>query len=99
MKKLHLVGTQVLELESNKTMNLRYYLTECHKADNSAVQYYGVQIEKKEEADSPEVEWVDYISSSKDIVLNMVEKLAKHTVTPISMVTIVDDIVTELMCS
>ncbi len=100
MKQLHLVGTQVLELENKGMMNLWYYLTECKKVGNSENQYYGVQIEKKiEEQKSLEVECIDYISSSKEIVLDMIHKLVKHSVTPIGMVHIVDDFITEKLCS
>lgn len=100
MKKLHLVSKEVLELESKEMMYLWYYLTECGQTDSSGNQFYGVQIEKKlEEENGHEIECIDYISSSKEFILEMIHKLVQHSVTPMGMVYTVDDLVTEKLCS
>lgn len=98
MKKLYLEGTKTIKLEGGHTAELNYYLLETVKKGNKDSTLYGIQIEKKDGGDL-EVESSGVISYSKEIVRQMIHKLMEHTVTPIVMLDIVEDMITEELCS
>ncbi|ROR30354.1 hypothetical protein EDD66_1025 [Mobilisporobacter senegalensis] len=97
MSKLYLEGTKNLKLENENEIELSYYLMECRKKDNQET-LYGIQIQKKD-GEKVEIENSGCISYSKEFVLQMIHKMMEGTVTPITMLYIIDDIMTEKLCS
>lgn len=94
MKKLYLEGTRTLVLEDNKELKLDYYLVEDHKDFGSQALLYGVKIVEHLE-NCLQSEYSDPLSYSRDYVQNIVHKLWYNEVTLVSMLEIVDDLVSE----
>ncbi len=94
MKKLYLEGTKTIILEDDKEIKLDYYLVEDYKERGQQVLSYGIKIVKHME-NYLETEYTDPISYSRDIVKGIVHKLWHNEVTLISMLEIVDDLVSE----
>jgi len=92
MKKMDLLYSNEVTLDDNRTMRLEYNITESRSADNDE-PYYGIQITKYID-DSTETEEIQGISYSRDKVEEIAGILFRNIVTPISMVEIVDDIIT-----
>lgn len=92
MKQMRLLFSNEVELEDNKKMKLDYILTEV-SGMGSTKPYYGIHITKCQD-DMIEADEINGISYSKEKVVSMIEKLYKYEVTPISMVEIIDDLVT-----
>jgi hypothetical protein len=93
MKQLHLLFSREVCLEDARRMKLDYSLTEeCSQAEQ-AKHYYGIRITKQME-NTVETEEVSGISHSRDAVVTMLKKLFQYEVTPVSLVEIVDDMVT-----
>lgn len=82
-----------LRLEDERSMKLDYCLTERYSETDQSKPYYGIRITKYL-GDAVEHEEVTGISYSKEKVEGILQKLFKHEVTPISMVEIVDDLIT-----
>ncbi|TAH68008.1 MAG: hypothetical protein EWM47_08545 [Anaerolineaceae bacterium] len=96
MRKLELLFQNEVTLEDDRMMRLEYKLTENHSTDNEE-PYYGIQIIKYLD-DNLEMEEVKGVSYSKDKVKSMAKILFQHVVTPISMVEIIDDLITLESC-
>lgn len=79
-------------LDDNRRMRLEYNLTENRESDNTE-PYFGIQIIKIVD-DELEKEEIRGISYSKDKVELMTRILYQNVVTPISMIEIVDDLIT-----
>lgn len=79
-------------LEDDRLMRLEYSLTENKSIDNDE-PYYGVEIIRYLDEDL-DVDEVSGISYSKDKVKSLIQILFQHVVTPISMVEIIDDLIT-----
>ena len=94
MSHLHLLFSNEVQLEDTRRMKLDYSLTEKYSETDQSVPYYGVRITKLIE-NTEETEEVFGISYSRDTVVSMIKKLFQFEVTPISMVEILDDLVTE----
>lgn len=94
MEKLYFEGTKILNLEDNSEVKLDYYLVEELKECNHQASLYGIKIVKHLES-YLETEYTEPISHSKDIVKKMVHKLWSNEVTLVSMLEIVDDMVSE----
>lgn len=94
MKKLYLEGTKTMILEDNKEVQLDYYLVEDYKDRGQDISLYGIKIVKHLE-NYLETEYTDPISYSRDIVKEMVHKLWYNGVTIVSMLEIVDDLVSD----
>lgn len=94
MKKLYLEGTKTLIMEDNKELKLDYYLVEDHKEFGQQTLLYGIKIVKHLE-DCLETEYTEPISYSRDFVKEIVHKLWNNDVTLVSMLEIVDDLVSE----
>lgn len=92
MRKKELLFWNELTLEDDRMMRLEYSLTENHSVDNEE-PYYGIQIIKYI-GDNLETEEVEGVSYSKDKVKSITKILYQYTVTPISMVEIIDDLIT-----
>ncbi len=93
MKKMELLFSNEVILEDMRKMKLDYSLMENYPEEESTEPYYGIKITKylgnTEESDE-----VSGISNSRDSVVSMIKKLFQFEVTPISMVEIIDDLVT-----
>ena len=96
MKQVYLMYSSEVKLEDERQMVLDYSLTEKYPDDDQTKPYYGIQI-KKHLDDVVEQEEVTGISYSKDTVVGIIKKLLQFEVTPISMVEIVDELITEGM--
>lgn len=94
MNLLHLLFSNEILLGNERKMKLDYSLTERYSETDCSVPYYGVQITKYL-GDTMESEEVTGISYSRDMVVSMIKKLFQYEVTPISMVEILDDFVSE----
>ncbi|SHL14044.1 hypothetical protein SAMN02745136_04179 [Anaerocolumna jejuensis DSM 15929] len=94
MEKLFLEGTKRILLEDNKELVFDYYLVEeCRNCQNN-VKLYGIKI-FQHMRDHLLVEYSEPISDSKEIVEGMIHKLWKNEVTLVTMLEIVDDLVTD----
>ncbi|HKL99893.1 MAG TPA: DUF6514 family protein [Mobilitalea sp.] len=93
MKKMELLYSSEVKLEDSRTMKLDYRLTENFDRLEDTEPYYGVHITKYLE-DLVECDEVCGISYSKDTVVSMIKVLFQNEVTPISMIGIIDDMVT-----
>lgn len=93
MKQLYLLFSDEVILEDDRRMKLDYSLTEKYSETDQTTPFYGIHIDKYLD-DSVESEEITGISYSKDTVVSILKKLHQHTVTPISMVEIVDELVT-----
>ena len=88
-----LFSNEVL-LEDARVMKLDYSLTERMSEDDHKTTYYGVRITKYL-GDIIESDEVAGLSESKDSVLSVIKKLCQFQVTPISMVDVLDDLVSQ----
>lgn len=85
------INQQQMLLENGKQVSLNYYVTSEPSLDDCVV--YGIKVEKQGEM--LESEATGPISQSQDWVLGLCKKIAGNQVTPIGLISIVDDIVTE----
>lgn len=93
MKKSELLFRNEVLLEDCRRMQLDYSITENYLDEESSEPYYGINITKYL-GDIVEADEVDGISYSKDSVITIIRKLFQYEVTPISMVEIIDELVT-----
>jgi hypothetical protein len=77
-------------------MKLDYSLTEKESETDQMTSYYGVRVTKHLDS-LIESDEVNGISDSRDTVVSIIKKLCQFEVTPISMVEIVDQLVTQGM--
>lgn len=96
MKELRLQKEQVLQLENNKGVKLEYYLTIEDSADEEWGSIYGIQVIKKD-GDFVEEEATGGITYSKELALEILNKLFLFQVTPISVIEIVDELLTQVL--
>jgi len=94
LKQVFLLFSNEVMLEDERKMKLDYSLTEKYSENDQTEPYYGIQI-AKHLGDDVETEEIAGISYSRDTVVCIIKKLLRHEVTPISMVEIVDDLITE----
>ena len=94
MKQVQLLYSNNVLLEDSRNMRLDYSLTEKVSEADQLTPFYGVQVTKYL-GDLMESEEAWGISDSKDIVVSILKKLHHYQVTPISMVEIVDELVTQ----
>lgn len=92
MRRLELLFKNEVTLEDDRKMRLEYSLMESYSEDNK-IPYYGIQITKYLE-DDYEMDEVKGVSHSKDKVKDFIRILFQHIVTPISMVEVIDDLLT-----
>ena len=93
MDSLNLLFSKQIWLEDKRSMILKYFLIEKIQETN-VLPLYGVQISKYD-GDTIESDDVNGISHSKETVISIIKRLFQHEVTPISMVEIIDDFVTQ----
>lgn len=89
-------GKQHIETESERKVLLEYYLLSDVDEENNV--YYGAEIHKTDNG-SKEIETVKGITDSKERAEELIDLLMRNTVTPISMTEVVDDYITEKVCS
>lgn len=92
MRKMKVLFSNEVTLDDNRRMRLEYTITENHKS-NSGMPYFGIQIIKYID-DDLEIEEIKGVSFSKEKVEKIAQILFQHIVTPISMVEIVDNLIT-----
>lgn len=92
MRKYKLLFRNEVTLEDDRKMRLEYGLVE-NRSSSDGEPYYGIQIIKYLD-DNLEMEEVKGVSNSKGLVESITEILYRHVVTPISMVEIIDDLIT-----
>lgn len=93
MKGKELLFSNEVQLEDLRMMRLEYCLTESHSEEDASKPYYGIHIVKYLEGIT-EADEVRGVSNCKETVINMVRKLFQYEVTPISMIEIIDELVT-----
>lgn len=81
-------------LEDERVMRLDYSLTQKLSQTENSFPYYGARITKYLDKRT-ETEEICGISESMDNVISLIKKLCHFQVTPISMVEIVDDLITQ----
>lgn len=94
MKQLQLLFSNEVTLEDARVMKLDYSLTEKVSEEEPSAPYYGVKITKHLDNLS-ESDEVCGLSTSKETVVSIIKKLCQFEVTPISMVEILDELVTQ----
>lgn len=93
---IELQGTQAINLETGENLMLKYFLT-SEQSRTGEGMIYGVSVQKELKGVIEE-ESITNISDKREEVLSILHILERNTVTPISLVEIVDDIVTERIC-
>lgn len=93
-----LVNNKKVELE-NKELSIDYFLTETKQFYKDKIKsVYGIKVISKVITRNEtyyEVESVINISYSKKLVLKLLDQLAKHIVTPVCLIEIIDELMTE----
>lgn len=97
MAECKLIGKRIISIVPEREMVLEYFmLEEFYETSQSAT--YGAKIRKVEDGHE-ETESIMGITSSKEVITDLINLLLENVVTPITMVEIVDDFVTEKLCS
>lgn len=96
MTECKLKGTRIVEIMPLREMELKYFLLEEIDEAEQTISY-GVEI-RKTESEQVEVETVKGVTDSKEMADHLIELLVTNTVTPISLVNVVDDYITEKVC-
>ena len=94
MKQLQLLFSKEVLLEDARVMKLDYSLIEKNSEVDRKTCYFGVKVTKYLD-NLIEADEVNGISASRDTVVSIIKKLCQYQVTPISMVEIVDELVTQ----
>lgn len=99
MKQITLIGEKEVIVEDG-SMQLEYYLIQESSVskESDMKSIYGIKIMKKL-GGAVESEEVKGISYSKEVVMQLIDTLMKFTVTPMTMVEVLDDLITERLCS
>lgn len=97
MTECKLKGTRIVEIMPLREMELKYFLLEEMDEAEQTISY-GVEI-RKTESEQIEIETVKGVTDSKEMADHLIELLITNTVTPISLVNVVDDYITEKVCS
>ena len=93
MKQVQLLYSNNVLLEDSRNMRLDYSLTEMVSDADQMTPFYGVQVTKYL-GDLTETDVAWGVSDSKDTVVSILKKLHHFQVTPITMVEILDDLIT-----
>ncbi len=90
-------GKRIEKIVPEREMVLEYFIVrECREGKEEP--FYGIEIRKTEGAQS-EKEIVRGISYEKDLVEGLLDRMFRGIVTPMSLVEVVDDCMTEILCS
>lgn len=94
MYQVQLICSNKVMLEDASCMQLDYCLTESiSEEDHEKSPYYGIKISKYH-GGTEESDEIAGLSASRDNVISILKKLHRYEVTPISMVEIIDELVT-----
>lgn len=102
MRNLCLVGEKSFFDEEKKEVNLQYYLIEEQRDIKVESTLYGIKIVKNKRDCGKifqEQEVAASLSYSRDFVKQMIVKMMRGMVTPITMMEIMDDLMSEEACS
>ena len=94
MKQQQVLFCNEVLLEDARVMKLDYSLIEKNSEENLNTSLYGIRITKHLD-NLVEADEVNGISTSRDMVVSIIKKLCQFQVSPISMVEIVDELVTQ----
>ncbi len=102
MRNIKLAGEKIFENEDRHSVQLSYYLLEDQR-DLAGTPLYGIQVVKQVRDHGEivkETETAAAISYSEAFVRQILFELIEHTVTPMCLLEVVDDMVTtSLHCS
>ena len=93
MEQLQLLFSNEVLLEDARVMKLDYSITEKILEEDQKTPFYGVKITKYLD-NRIETDEVIGISASRDVMISMIKRLCQFEVTPISMVEVIDDMIT-----
>ena len=88
---------QKIEFMENYNFELEYYLIEERCDETDADPFYGIQIIKKGK-EKIEEECTNGLTYSKKFALELLTKLSSSSVTPIVMLEVVDELMSEIVC-
>lgn len=88
-----LKGRQVITLSPEREFMVEYYQTKCQDEENGLITY-GVSVRKKEK-ENEEMETISGITQKEEVAEELLKRLYENTVTPVSLVYVVDDFITE----
>lgn len=94
MKQIQLLFSKEVRLEDQRVMKLDYSLTETVPENELGAPYFGVKVTKFLE-NTTESDEVTGVSASREDVVSIIKRLCQFEVTPISMIEIVDELVTQ----
>ena len=90
-------STDFKETDFKDMIRLEYYLLECEDKDNTyefgSIIGYGVEVVKVLKDETVESKSFKNITCCKDTVINIIDVLAKNTVTPIELPYVLDNII------
>ncbi|TCT14306.1 hypothetical protein EDC18_106104 [Natranaerovirga pectinivora] len=100
MYSMYLEGSKKIALEKDKKLEIEYYITENNQyIAEQLINVYGIKIINKIYDKGNiyyEVESVKKISYSKDLIQRLLSKLINHLVTPVCMIEIIDELISEM---
>jgi len=96
MRQYQLRGKRFYEIDSERVMLLEYSMIQ-EDSDTGEV-IFGAAI-RKIQGETVETEEISGISEDRQFVLTLIDLMLEHVVTPVSMVYVVDDYITEKCCS
>ncbi|MCX7709196.1 MAG: DUF6514 family protein [Clostridia bacterium] len=86
------------DTELKSPIQLQYFLLESEEQETVELigeKVYGIEIVKKESDGSLESEWVRNLTCCRESARSVLDKLADHQVTPITLLDIVDDMLAQ----
>ncbi|NLM47398.1 MAG: hypothetical protein GX198_01045 [Epulopiscium sp.] len=100
----YLEGTRNCSTLDGEMIQLEYFLLEKEGADgNNTVKTYGIEIVKKSnflgKAIRTETDQIDCLTHEKELAKEIINKLISHSVTPITMPYIINDMMDETPCA
>jgi hypothetical protein len=98
MKKIVLIDAIQLKGSSGKEMKVEYYFVKDYRFAEERLPLCGIKIIKQENKGREvvrEVEIAPAISYSEKFVKQMIRKMIKNLVTPIHMLEVIDELVSE----
>lgn len=98
MENLYFVGERNFRDDYEKKVKIKYFLVEEYEAGKGKKPVYGIEVIKVGSSDNKDIfekEITPSISFSKTFVTQIIHKIMDNWVTPITVLEIVDDIITE----
>lgn len=98
MRKLYLESKKHAKVGPLSWIKLEYYLTKEESETSESPTVYGMGIIKKTKH-MIEIEETGGVSHSEEMVLSMIQSLIACNITPMVLLEVVDEMVSERMCS